>query len=123
MIGNWIVSEPSRVDDNPAFDSAPVPEAEYVQNDEEICDPSDNEEGWVLEEEVIQELPSKSSDETVTKAASDLSTAQEKKSYASIVSSKYTQFFYSSIPSSVSIFYYLRRLNILATFEYEGKGC
>lgn len=93
LIGNWIVSEPSHVDDNPAFNSAPVPEAEDVQNGAEICDPSDNEEGSVLEEEAIQELPSKAPDEMVTKADSDLSAAQEKKSYASIVSSKYTQFF------------------------------
>lgn len=78
--------EPTLVADNAAFNSAPAPEAEDVQNGAEICDPSDIEEGSVLEEEVIQELPSKSQDEMVTIAVSDLSAAQEEKiSYASIV--------------------------------------
>lgn len=81
--------EPSHVAENPAYDSAPAaaPEAQDMQNGAEVCDPSDNEEGSGLEEEIIQEPPSKSSqNETVIIAASDLSAGQEeKKSYASIV--------------------------------------
>ncbi|KAM7475689.1 hypothetical protein LguiB_022932 [Lonicera macranthoides] len=80
--------EPTPAPDNPA----PTFESEDLQNGAEVYNPSDNEEGSGLEEEVINEPPSQSGqNETVAVVSSDPSAAQEeKKSYASIV--KVTKF-------------------------------
>ncbi|XP_059640390.1 nuclear transport factor 2-like isoform X2 [Cornus florida] len=80
-------SEPIQAPDLPASDPATTFEAEDLNIGEEICDPSDNEGGSTLEEEVVDELPTQSiQNEIIASVSSDPSAAQEgKKSYASIV--------------------------------------
>ncbi|KAL3513030.1 hypothetical protein ACH5RR_025747 [Cinchona calisaya] len=75
--------EPDLASDDSAFESTTAPEAEDTQNGAEVCDPSDNEEGSILEEEVVHEPPTQV--EIVTVEDSDFLATQEKKSYASIV--------------------------------------
>ncbi|KAK3029946.1 hypothetical protein RJ639_038174 [Escallonia herrerae] len=49
--------EPTDVPEDPAFDPATSFEEEDLHNGAEVCDPSDNEEGSVLEEEIVDEPP------------------------------------------------------------------
>lgn len=79
--------EPVHVPDHSTFDPATTAPSEE-QNGAEVCDPSDNEEGSVIEEEVVNEPQAhQSQNETSAVDCSDPSAAQdEKKSYASIVS-------------------------------------
>ncbi|CAK9147951.1 unnamed protein product [Ilex paraguariensis] len=79
--------EPAHVPDHPAFDPETTLEDEDLHDGAEVCDPSDDEEGSVIEEELVDEPPAHfSQNETITIVSSDPSTAQEeKKSYASIV--------------------------------------
>ncbi|KAA8541045.1 hypothetical protein F0562_025008 [Nyssa sinensis] len=98
-------SEPeptTHASDHPALDPSTTFEAEDLSNGPEVCDPSDNEEGSVLEEEVVDELPTHSSpNEIIAGVTSDPSVAQEeKKSYASIVM-KVTKVTTVSIPVHV----------------------
>lgn len=78
--------EPVHVPDHSTFDPATTAPSEE-QNGAEVCDPSDNEEGSVIEEEVVNEPQAhQSQNETSAVDCSDPSAAQdEKKSYASIV--------------------------------------
>ncbi|XP_019199855.1 PREDICTED: putative G3BP-like protein isoform X2 [Ipomoea nil] len=79
--------EPIHVPDHSTFDPATTAPSEE-QNGAEVCDPSDNEEeGSVIEEEVVNEPQAhQSQNETSAVDNSDPSAAQdEKKSYASIV--------------------------------------
>lgn len=60
-----------------------------MNNVPEVCDPSSNDEGSVIEEEVVVEAPHPSEHEVVVTAVDAAPVAQEdapKKSYASIVS-------------------------------------
>nr|DAD31470.1 TPA_asm: hypothetical protein HUJ06_010320 [Nelumbo nucifera] len=81
--------EPAHVPDHPALDQATSLPEEDLNDGEEVCDPSDNEEGSVIEEEVVVEPPDHSSQSEVHPAPeSASSTVPEdapKKSYASIV--------------------------------------
>ncbi|GMQ10952.1 hypothetical protein CsSME_00053755 [Camellia sinensis var. sinensis] len=79
--------EPIRGPDHPPLEPVATFQTEDLNNGPEVCDPSDHEEGSVLEEEVIDEPPTHSSQiETYTVVSSDPSDAHEqKKSYASIV--------------------------------------
>lgn len=64
-------------------------EEEDMNNVPEVCDPSSNDEGSVIEEEVVVEVPHPSEHEVVVTAVDAAPVAQEdapKKSYASIVS-------------------------------------
>ncbi|XP_052179513.1 nuclear transport factor 2-like isoform X2 [Diospyros lotus] len=78
--------EPINAPDHPEPEPSMSFESEGLNNGAEVCDPSDHEEGSVLEEEVIDEPPMNSSqNETIPIIISDPSTAHEdKKSYASI---------------------------------------
>ena len=70
----------------PSFDE----EEEALNNVAEVCDPSDNEEQSVIEEEAVVEPPTISSETEVPTAVDSAPAAQEdapKKSYASIVGS------------------------------------
>ncbi|KAJ4961751.1 hypothetical protein NE237_021661 [Protea cynaroides] len=82
-------SEPAHVPDRPALDPATSLMEENLDNGEEVCDPSDNDDGSVIEEEVPVEIHTDlSQNETCPVAESASSTVQEdapKKSYASIV--------------------------------------
>ncbi|KAL6319057.1 hypothetical protein AAG906_001530 [Vitis piasezkii] len=63
-------------------------EEEDLNNVAEVCDPSDNEEGSVIEEEAVVEPPSISSENEISTVVNSAPAAQEdapKKSYASIV--------------------------------------
>ncbi|RVW35578.1 putative G3BP-like protein [Vitis vinifera] len=63
-------------------------EEEDLNNVAEVCDPSDNEEGSVIEEEAVVEPPSISSENEISTVVDSAPAAQEdapKKSYASIV--------------------------------------
>lgn len=65
-------------------------EEEDLNNVAEVCDPSDNEEGSVIEEEAVVEPPSISSENEISTVVDSAPAAQEdapKKSYASIVGS------------------------------------
>ncbi|KAI7985630.1 Nuclear transport factor 2 [Camellia lanceoleosa] len=79
--------EPIRGPDHPPLEPVATFQTEDLNNSPEVCDPSDHEEGSVLEEEVIDEPPTHSSQiETYTVVSSDPSDAREQKeSYASIV--------------------------------------
>lgn len=85
--------EPNHVPDHLAVDqSTPsIEEEEEDPNDvAEVCDPSDNEEGSVIEEEAVVEPPSVSSENVISTVVESAPAAQEdapKKSYASIVGS------------------------------------
>ncbi|KAI7984991.1 Nuclear transport factor 2 [Camellia lanceoleosa] len=71
--------EPIRGPDHPPLEPVATSQTEDLNNGPEVCDPSDHEEGSVLEEKVIDEPPTHSS-------PSDPSDAREqKKSYASMV--------------------------------------
>ena len=96
LISFILVSEPIPGPDQPASDTAATFEAEDI-NGAEVYDPSDNDEGSVLEEEVIDDPQTHSSqNEANTFVSSDPAPVQEekqsyaaqeeKKSYASIVS-------------------------------------
>lgn len=84
-----LFSEPIRVPDQPSLEPAATIEAEDL-NGEEVCDPSDHEEGSVTDEEVIDDpLAHSSPNEVDAVISSDPEPAAapgEKKSYASIVS-------------------------------------
>ncbi|KAF8399605.1 hypothetical protein HHK36_015474 [Tetracentron sinense] len=84
-----IPDEPSHAPDCPVPELATSSVEEDLNYGEEVCDPSDNEEGSVIEEEIVVEPPANSSqDEVLPVADSTSSTVQEdvlKKSYASIV--------------------------------------
>nr|GMD35797.1 putative G3BP-like protein isoform X1 [Ipomoea batatas] len=79
--------EPVHAPDDSTYDPATTIASEELHNGAEVCDPSDNEEGSVIEEEVLNEPQVYSSQkETDIVDSSDPSAAQEeKKSYASIV--------------------------------------
>ncbi|XP_042497721.1 nuclear transport factor 2-like isoform X2 [Macadamia integrifolia] len=81
--------EPAHIPDRPVLDPATSPTEENLNNGEEVCDPSDNDDGSVIEEEVPMEPQAQlSQNEAHPVAESSASTVQEdapKKSYASIV--------------------------------------
>ncbi|KAK3037966.1 hypothetical protein RJ639_030671 [Escallonia herrerae] len=79
--------EPTDVPVDPAFDPATSFEEEDLHNGAEVCDPSDNEEGSVLEEEIVDEPPTNSTvyEVSMVDNADPSATQEEKKSYASIV--------------------------------------
>ncbi|KAK2979645.1 hypothetical protein RJ640_015053 [Escallonia rubra] len=84
-----LASEPESTDVpvDPAFDPATSFEEEDLHNGAEVCDPSDNEEGSVLEEEIVDEPPTNSTQNEVSMVdnADPSAIQEEKKSYASIV--------------------------------------
>lgn len=86
--GVLFCSEPIHAPDHSTYDPATTIASEELHDGAEVCDPSDNEEGSVIEEEVLNEPQAYSSQkETDIVDISDPSAAQEeKKSYASIVS-------------------------------------
>ncbi|KAL6973483.1 hypothetical protein U1Q18_027670 [Sarracenia purpurea var. burkii] len=88
------------VSDQPALEPAATFEAEDA-NGAEVCDPSDNEEGSVLEEEVINDPLNRSSQNEANAVVSTdpVAAQEEKKSYASIV--KVTKVDKASTPVNV----------------------
>ncbi|CAI9111720.1 OLC1v1012011C1 [Oldenlandia corymbosa var. corymbosa] len=79
--------EPGHAPDRTAFDSVNAAETDEAYNGPEVCDPSDNEDGSVVEVEPVNEPPPKTTEvEFVQGVGPDSSaTLEEKKSYASIV--------------------------------------
>ncbi|XP_043703680.1 nuclear transport factor 2-like isoform X2 [Telopea speciosissima] len=80
--------EPAHVPDGPVLDPASSLMEESLNNGEEVCDPSDNDDGSVIEEEVPVEPQAQLSQNEAQPVAESASTVQEdapKKSYASIV--------------------------------------
>lgn len=81
-------TEPSHVPNHLTVEPPMALEEEDMNNDPEVCDPSSNDEGSVIEEEEVVEAPHPSEHEVVV-TADAAPVAQEdapKKSYASIVS-------------------------------------
>lgn len=73
--------------------NGPSPDSSYEEdltNEAEVCDPSDNDDGSVIEEEIVEPPIQLTQSETVTvTVTSELSASQDdapKRSYASIVS-------------------------------------
>lgn len=88
-----VLPEPAHASEHPAVDPATSFEAEDLNDGAEVCDPSDNEEGSVVEDEVIKPSTDASQNEVLTEVDSiDVASAPAaeddapKKSYASIVS-------------------------------------
>ncbi|XP_059440954.1 nuclear transport factor 2 isoform X2 [Corylus avellana] len=84
--------EPAHAPEHPAVDPATSFEAEDLNDGAEVCDPSDNEEGSVVEDEVIKPSTDAGQNEVLTEVDStDVASAPAaeddapKKSYASIV--------------------------------------
>ncbi|KAF8408219.1 hypothetical protein HHK36_007364 [Tetracentron sinense] len=80
--------EPTHIPDRPVPELATTSLKEDLNNGEEVCDPSDNEEGSVIEEEVVDPPAHSSQDEIRPVLDSASSTVPEdapKKSYASIL--------------------------------------
>ncbi|KGN63733.1 nuclear transport factor 2 [Cucumis sativus] len=80
--------EPSHVPNHLTVEPPTALEEEDMNNVPEVCDPSSNDEGSVIEEEVVVEAPHPSEHEVVVTAVDAAPVAQEdapKKSYASIV--------------------------------------
>lgn len=89
-----LFQEPEHAPEPPALDPATSLEEEDLNDVAEVCDPSDNEEGSVVEDEIIEPPNHSIPDEIPTVVDStgvDAPPAAEedapKKSYASIVSS------------------------------------
>ena len=99
-----LFSEPVHAPDHLAVDRAPNFEEEDLNNGPEVCDPSDNEEGSVIEEEIVEpptlippkQIPPTQMPPTQISENKDLPAVDSapenledapKKSYASIVSS------------------------------------
>lgn len=88
----YLFSEPIHAPEDPAVEPASF-EEEDINDGAEVCDPSDNEEGSVVEDEVIQppthssqnEIPAEV-DSTGVESAPAAEEDAPKKSYASIVS-------------------------------------
>lgn len=88
-----MLPEPAHAPEHPAADPATSFEGEDLNDDAEVCDPSDNEEGSVVEDEVIKPSIDAGQNEVLKEVDSPgvaLAPAAEddapKKSYASIVS-------------------------------------
>lgn len=92
---HWICfPEPAHAPEVPSVEPASSFEEEDINDQAEVCDPSDNDEGSVVEDEIIQPLAHPTQNETpkeVDSTVVDSAPAAEedvpKKSYASIVSS------------------------------------
>lgn len=90
----YLFPEPAHAPEVPAVEPASSFEEEDIIEVAEVCDPSDNEEGSVVEDEVIQPPAHptqneilKEVDSTVVDSAPAAEEDVPKKSYASIVSS------------------------------------
>lgn len=86
---SYLHSEPSQASDRPVVDPT-TPSEEDVDNGEEVFNPSDIEEGSVVEEVEVEQPVVKSTQDEAQPVAESTSLVQEdapKKSYASIVSS------------------------------------
>lgn len=86
---SYLHSEPSQASDRPVVDPT-TPSEEDVDNGEEVFNPSDIEEGSVVEEVEVEQPVAKSTQDEAQPVAESTSLVQEdapKKSYASIVSS------------------------------------
>lgn len=88
-----VLPEPAHAPEHPAVDPATSFEGEDLNDVAEVCDPSDNEEGSVVEDEVIEPSTDASQNEVLTEVDStgvaSAPAAEDdapKKSYASIVS-------------------------------------
>ena len=83
------ISEPIPDPDHPAMELAATFDAEDLNEGTEVCDHSDSDEGSVLEEEVTDEPPTDSNQNEINTVVGSVpsSSQEEKKSYASIVSS------------------------------------
>ncbi|MBA0859121.1 hypothetical protein Goshw_003516 [Gossypium schwendimanii] len=83
-----LTSEPEPSNDHPVEDPLTYPEDEDINNGAEVCDPSDEEEGSVIEEEVVEPQKVVNQNESVVVDDSTPAVLEDapKKSYASIVS-------------------------------------
>jgi len=88
-----VLPEPAHAPEHPAVDPATSFEGEDLNDVAEVCDPSDNEEGSVVEDEVIEPSTDAGQNEVLTEVDStgvaSAPAAEDdapKKSYASIVS-------------------------------------
>lgn len=79
--------DPTQDADHPTVDIATSFEEENLNNGAEVCDPSDKEEGSVIEEEIVKHQTGSAHNETLTSvdAAPGVLEEAPKKSYASIV--------------------------------------
>ncbi|MBA0559550.1 hypothetical protein Golob_016508 [Gossypium lobatum] len=82
-----LTSEPEPSNDHPVEDPLTYPEDEDINNGAEVCDPSDEEEGSVIEEEVVEPQKVVNQNESVVVDDSTPAVLEDapKKSYASIV--------------------------------------
>ncbi|KAK9267032.1 hypothetical protein L1049_025301 [Liquidambar formosana] len=79
--------EPTHVPDHLVLDPATSFEEDDLNNGAEVCDPSDDEEGSVIEDEVVEPVTHSNQNETLTVVDSAPAVQEDapKKSYASIV--------------------------------------
>ncbi|KAG8652374.1 nuclear transport factor 2 isoform X2 [Manihot esculenta] len=85
--GDILEEDPTQDTDHPTVDIATSFEEENLNNGAEVCDPSDKEEGSVIEEEIVKHQTGSAHNETLTSvdAAPGVLEEAPKKSYASIV--------------------------------------